>query len=263
VSTSVLGQILARTRALVGERRRSRPLERLLAAAPTPGVPRSLAAALARPGPPNLIGEFKRRSPSRGVIREDLTPASVARAYEAAGAAALSVLTEPEFFGGDLEDLIQARAATSLPAIRKDFVIDPYQIWEARAAGADAVLLIVAALSDPELRILLGAAGQANLDALVEVHDGTELDRALGAGARLLGVNNRDLKTLEVSLEVAIGLAPRIPDDVLAVAESGIRTGADLRRLREAGFDAFLVGEHLMQAQDPGSALAELIRGAS
>jgi indole-3-glycerol phosphate synthase len=197
------------------------------------------------------------------VIREGLPPSTVARAYEAAGAAALSVLTEPEFFGGRLEDLSQARGATSLPALRKDFVVDPYQVWEARSAGADAVLLIVAALSDPELLGLLATAAQASLDALVEVHDATELDRALHAQARLVGVNNRDLNTLEVSLETALRLAPRIPDDVVAVAESGIKTGADLKRLRGAGFDAFLVGEHLMGAPDPGSALAALIQAGS
>jgi indole-3-glycerol phosphate synthase len=263
MSGDVLGEILIRTRARVEERRLRFPLDRLLAAGPTPGPARSFARALARPGGPRLIAEFKRRSPSRGVIREELAPSTVARAYEAGGAAALSVLTEPEFFGGRLEDLSQARGATSLPTLRKDFVVDPYQVWEARSAGADAVLLIAAALSDRELLGLLGTAAQANLDALVEVHDATELDRALKAQARLVGVNNRDLKTLEVSLETALGLAPRIPDEVVAVAESGIKTGADLKRLRDAGFDAFLVGEHLMRAPDPGSALAALIQAGS
>ena len=158
--------------------------------------------------------------------------------------------------------LEEVRAATALPVLRKDFVLDPWQVWEARAAGADAVLLIVAALTDAELRGLLAVTREAGLDALVEVHDRAELDRALAAGSRIVGVNNRDLRTLAVSLETALALAPAIPDDVVAVAESGIRTGADVRRLRDAGFDAFLVGEHLMSAPDPGRALRQLVAEA-
>jgi len=173
------------------------------------------------------------------------------------------VLTDEPFFGGRLAHLTEARSATGLPALRKDFVVDPWQIAEARAAGADAVLLIVAALSDGELRKLLGEAAAIGFDALVEVHDGDELERALAADARLVGVNNRDLRTLAVSLETSLALAPRIPDAVVAVAESGIRSGADLRRLREAGFDACLVGEHLMAAPDPGAALRQLLEEAS
>jgi indole-3-glycerol phosphate synthase len=206
-----------------------------------------------------VIAEHKRRSPSRGAIREDLEPAEVARGYEKAGAAALSVLTDEPFFGGRIEHLVAARAATSLPVLRKDFVVDPWQIWEARAAGADAVLLIVAALEDDELSSLLALAGEAGLDALVEVHDRDELDRALGAGARIVGVNNRNLKTLEVSLDTALSLAPAIPDDVVAVAESGIGTADDIRRLRESGFAGFLIGERLMTAPDPGAALRSLL----
>jgi indole-3-glycerol phosphate synthase len=262
-AASILGRIVAATRARVHEQYRVRPLDALLSSAPTPGLRRSFAPLLGRPGRVNVIAEFKRRSPSKGTLREDLTPASAATAYEAAGATALSVLTEPEFFGGSLDDLRQARAATNLPALRKDFVIDPYQVWEAWIAGADAILLIVAALSAPELRTLLDTAREANLDALVEVHDADELARALEAGATLVGVNNRDLKTLAVSLETSFALAPRIPDDVVAVAESGIRTGEDVRRLRGAGFDAFLVGEHFMTAPDPGAALRELVRDAA
>lgn len=253
---SVLEEIVARTRDRVAERRRAHPIEGVLAA---PGPPRRpFAEALLRSGV-NVIAEFKRRSPSRGVIREDLSPEAAARVYEAAGATALSVLTEEDFFGGSLEDLRAARAATHLPALRKDFLVDTYQVWEARAAGADAVLLIVAVLGDRELRTLLHEARAARLEALVEVHDRAELDRALAAEARLVGVNSRDLKTLEVSLETALSLAPQIPDEVVAVAESGIRQGADVRRLRDAGYDAFLVGEHLMAASDPGDALRTLI----
>jgi indole-3-glycerol phosphate synthase len=224
---------------------------------------RPFTAALAGPGGVRVIAEHKRRSPSRGAIREDLAPADVARAYEKAGAAAISVLTDEPFFGGCLAHLEETRGATALPVLRKDFVVDPWQVWEARAAGADAVLLIVAALGDADLVRVLAAARQANLDALVEVHGRDELDRALAAGARTIGVNNRDLRTLAVSLETSLALAPAIPDEVVAVAESGIRTGADVRLLRDAGFDAFLVGEQLMSAPDPGEALARLLEEAS
>lgn len=261
-SASVLGRIVARTRERLHERRRQRPLDEMLAAAPTPPTRRPFGPALCRDGV-NLIAEFKRRSPSKGVLREDLSAPLVARAYEASGAVALSVLTEEDFFGGHLGDLRQARAATRLPTLRKDFVVDPYQVWEAWIAGADAVLLIVAALSGAELRALIGATREAGLDALVEVHDRPELETALDCGARLLGVNNRDLRTLAVSLETSLDLAPLIPDDVVAVAESGITSGAEVRRLREAGYDAFLVGEHFMTAPDPGGALARLLREAA
>jgi indole-3-glycerol phosphate synthase len=183
----------------------------------------------------------------------------VARGYEEAGAAALSVLTDEPFFGGRIEHLIAAREATRLPVLRKDFVVDPWQVWEARAASADAVLLIVAALGDDELEHLIAEAGEAGMDALVEVHDRSELDRAGRAGARIVGVNNRNLKTMEVSLETALSLARAVPDGLVKVAESGIRTGDDIRRLREAGFDAFLVGERLMGAPDPGAALRSLL----
>jgi indole-3-glycerol phosphate synthase len=257
---SVLDAILERTRVRVAEEQRRRPLDELHEAVRHAPPPRAFAAALARPGRVNVIAEHKRRSPSRGAIREDLAPGDVARRYEAAGAAALSVLTDEAFFGGRLAHLAEARASASLPVLRKDFVVDPWQVWEARAAGADAVLLIVAALADPELRALLAVAAEAGVDALVEVHDGAELERALAAGARVVGVNNRDLKTLAVRLETSLALAPRIPDEVVAVAESGIRSGADVRALRAAGFDAFLVGEQLMSAPDPGAALRQLIQ---
>ena len=260
---SVLDAILARTRERVAAEQERRPLGSSHPSVRAAPPVRSLGAALTRPGRTNVIAEHKRRSPSRGAIREDLLPADVARGYEAAGAAAISVLTDEPFFGGRMAHLEEVRRATALPVLRKDFVLVPWQVWEARAAGADAVLLIVAALTDAELRSLLGVAREAGLDALVEVHDRSELDRALVAGSRIVGVNNRDLKTLAVSLETALSLAPAIPDDVVAVAESGIRTSADLVRLRDAGFDAFLVGEHLMSAPDPGEALKQLLEGAS
>jgi indole-3-glycerol phosphate synthase len=257
----VLGRIVARTRERVQERRKEFPLSRLQGSAPTPGgARRSFAAAVSRPGQLNVIAEFKRRSPSKGVIREDLHPVKVAQAYEVAGAAALSVLTEEQFFGGTLDDLREARGATLLPVLRKDFVVDAYQLWESWYAGADAVLLIVAALTNQELTELHATAHEIGLDALVEVHDRDELRRALAVGARLVGVNNRDLRTMEVSLQTALDLAPHIPDAVTAVVESGIKGPGDVRRLRDAGYDAFLVGEHLMSARDPGAALEELIR---
>ncbi|MGE5126178.1 MAG: indole-3-glycerol phosphate synthase TrpC [Betaproteobacteria bacterium] len=259
---SVLEAILARTRERVEQERRLRPLAELRAAARDAPPARPFAAALSRPGRVNVIAEHKRRSPSRGAIREDLEPGDVARRYEQAGAAALSFLTDEAFFGGRLSHLAEARASASLPLLRKDFLVDRWQVWEARAAGADAVLLIVAALTDGSLRGLLAEAGEAGVDALVEVHDAAELARGLGAGARVVGVNNRDLRTLAVSLAPSLALAPAIPDDVVAVAESGIRSGRDLRELRAAGFDAFLVGEHLMSAPDPGAALLRLIREA-
>jgi indole-3-glycerol phosphate synthase len=256
---SVLDTIVARTRERVAEESARRPVRELQAFAELAPPPRPFAEALARPGKVNVIAEHKRRSPSRGAIREDLEPADVARGYEKAGAAALSVLTDEPFFGGRIEHLVAARGATGLPVLRKDFVVDPWQVWEARAASADAVLLIVAALEDPALKDLLGLAGEVGLDALVEVHDRDELDRALEAGARIVGVNSRNLKTMEVSLDTALSLAPAIPEGVVRVAESGIRTGDDVRRLREAGFDAFLVGERLMSAPDPGAALRQLL----
>jgi indole-3-glycerol phosphate synthase len=256
---SVLDAIVARTRERVARESTLRSMDELRAAAALAPSPRSLTRSLTRAGRINVIAEHKRRSPSRGAIREDLEPADVARGYEQAGAAALSVLTDEPFFGGRIEHLIEARGATRLPVLRKDFVVDAWQVWEARAASADAVLLIVAALRDDELEHLISEAAAAGMDALVEVHDRSELDRARGAGARILGVNSRNLKTMEVSLETALSLAADVPGGLVTVAESGIRTGDDIRRLREAGFDAFLIGERLMSAPDPGVALRSLL----
>jgi indole-3-glycerol phosphate synthase len=260
---STLDAILARTRARLAEDRSRRSLEAVRSAAAEAPPARPFAAALVRPGRVNVIAEHKRRSPSRGPIREDLAPGDVARRYAEAGAAALSVLTDEPCFGGRIEHLVEAREATSLAVLRKDFVVDPWQVFEARSVGADAVLLIVAALADSELGDLLGTASDAGLEALVEVHDAAELERALAAGARIVGVNNRDLRTLAVTLDTSAALAPAIPDDVVAVAESGIRSGADIRRLRDLGFDAFLVGEHLMSSPDPGAALRALLEEAA
>jgi len=260
---NLLARILARTRERVAERRRAFPIDRLQVTAPTPTGRRRFAQAVSRAGRLNVIAEFKRRSPSKGVLREDLPPVQVAQAYEIAGAAALSVLTEEDFFGGSLEDLREARGATLLPTLRKDFIVDPYQIWEAWYAGADAILLIVTALSDAELAGLHATALEVGLDVVVEVHDREELGRALAANARIVGVNSRDLRTLEVDLGTAFALAPLIPSGVVKIAESGIRNGDDLRRLREAGYDAFLVGEQLMTSPDPGLALESLIKSVA
>ena len=257
-----LGEILARTRERVRERKAALPLDQLLGSGPAALTHRAFGHSISRVSV-NVIAEFKRRSPSKGTIREDLTPDDLAVAYEAAGAAALSVLTDADSFGGSLEDLARARAATLLPVLRKDFVVDPYQVWEAASLGADAVLLIVAALTDPELRSLSEAAAGAGLETLVEVHDRAELDRALAVGSLIVGVNNRNLKTMVVDLQTSLDLVGAIPDHVIAVAESGITTGADVRRLLKAGFDAFLVGEHLMRAPDPGLALRALLLDAS
>lgn len=205
-----------------------------------------------------LIAEVKRRSPSAGEIRPDLTAAGVGSVYEHAGANAVSVLTDGGYFGGSLDDLRAVRAAVSLPVLRKDFVISAVQVYEARAAGADAVLLIVRILDDAELGDLVALAGELGMDALVEAHDGDELERALAAGAQVVGINNRDLSTFETDLSVALGLASEVPPDRVLVAESGIRSAEDVDRLGAAGVDAVLVGESLMRADDIGAAAGEL-----
>lgn len=254
----ILDDILARTRVDLAARQGQRPRSAVEADAARMAPARSLANALRRPGEVTCIAEFKRRSPSAGWIAEGADPAAMARAYEAGGARAMSVLTDGPFFGGGLPDLVAARASCGLPILRKDFVVDAYQIVEARAAGADAVLLIVAALGDAELRGLLAAAGQAGLDALVEAHDETEVARAVDAGAVLIGINNRDLRTFTVDRDLAVRMRPRVPADRVIVAESGIRDAADVARLRAASVDAMLVGETLMRAPDPAAALRAL-----
>ncbi len=211
----------------------------------------------------SVIAELKQASPSRGTLRKDYRVREIAQGYEAAGAAAISVLTEEEFFRGSLTDLIDARDAVGLPVLRKDFILDAYQVYESVAAGADALLLIVAALTDAHLRELLQLCQQIQVAALVEVHSEDELDRALAAGARIIGVNNRDLKSLEVKPDTSLRLRSKIPATCLAISESGIKTGVDLRRLAEAGFNAVLIGEHLMTSPDPGKALAELLEDKS
>jgi indole-3-glycerol phosphate synthase len=223
------------------------------------GLPpaRPFAAALAAPGL-QVIAEIKRRSPSAGAIRTSVVPAEQAATYERGGAAALSVLTEPDAFGGSLVDLAAARSATTLPVLRKDFTVHPVQVWEARAAGADAVLLIVAALGDDELEVLLGEARRAGLDALVEAHDALEVERARRAGAALIGVNNRDLMTFRTDLATAEALAPALEGVPVRVAESGVSSPDAAARMAAAGYDAILVGEAVMRSDDPADFITRL-----
>ena len=220
--------------------------------------PRGFAAALRHPSEVRLLAEVKRRSPSAGDIRPGADPVEVAREYAAGGAAALSVLTDREYFGGDLDFLRAVRSAVPVPAIRKDFLIHPVQVWEARAAGADAVLLIVRILEQARLEDLHALARELGMDALVEAHTAEELDRALAAGAALAGVNNRDLDTFVTDLDLCVRLAPRVPPHVTCVGESGIRAAADVDRLGAAGIDAVLVGESLMRQPDLRAAAAAL-----
>lgn len=254
---TVLERILSETRAEVQRRKLATPLAALEATAPM-APRRPFAQALAQPGMA-VIAEFKRRSPSAGSLHEDPDLPQIVGAYERGGARALSVLTEEPNFGGSLEDLQAAKTRCSLPVLRKDFMVDPYQLHEARAAGADAILLIVVALAQADLEDLHSLAGELGLDALVEVHDGEELERAKAAGARLIGVNNRDLRDFSVDVRRTFALLERMPADALVVSESGIATAGQLAELGEAGVDAVLVGEALMRAGDPETTLRELL----
>jgi indole-3-glycerol phosphate synthase len=259
---TVLDRILDARRAAVDHRKRVLPETALKYGAKAATPLRDFTAALSRDGI-NVIAELKPASPSRGVLREPFDAVALARTLEAAGAAALSILTEEEFFHGSLKNLREARKSIALPVLRKDFIFDPWQVWETRANDADSFLLIVAALDYPQLRELIALGRELGMEPLVEVHTSAELDRALEADARILGVNNRDLKTLTVRAETSFELIDRIPDDCIAVSESGLRTHNDLARLRAAGFDAFLIGEHLMLASDPAAALANLLGPAA
>jgi indole-3-glycerol phosphate synthase len=266
VSTDLLGTIVAATRRIVEVREQRESLSSLRDRAHRPpGGTRSgggrFLSAIDRRDRLNVIAECKRRSPSRGVLRADYDPVSIARGYADAGAAAISVLTEPTFFDGSLEHLRAVRAAVEIPVLRKDFVVSEYQILEARVAGADAILLIVAALDRRDLISLAACAAAVGLDALVEVHDVEELTIAIDAGARIIGVNNRNLRTLEVDVKASESIIAQMPRDVVAISESGLRTPGDLARLRQRGYHAFLVGERLMTMPDPGGALKELLAG--
>ena len=259
--SDILQRIVAVKRDEVAQARRRCGLAELQAQAAAAPPARGFAAALrarVEAGHPAVIAEVKKASPSKGVLREHFGPADIARSYESGGAACLSVLTDERFFQGCAAYLQQARESCSLPVLRKDFLIDPYQVVEARAMGADCVLLIAACLDDGLMSELEACATEQGLDVLVEVHDGEELERALRLRTPLIGVNNRNLRTFEVSLDTTIGLLPRVPGDRLLVTESGILARADVQRMRLAGVHAFLVGEAFMRAPDPGQALRDL-----
>jgi len=259
----ILAAIVAATERSVEVRAAALPLAELeRRAAGVATRPMAFKSAVSAADRINVIAECKRRSPSRGVLRADYDPAVIARGYTEAGAAAISVLTEATFFDGSLEHLAAVRDTTDRPLIRKDFIVTRYQVVESKAAGADAILLIVAALTPPVLKELHAAATDAGLGVLVEVHALPEIETALAAGAEVIGVNNRDLRTLAVDTEISERAVDFIPEHVVAIAESGLKSGADLLRLRAAGYDAFLIGERLMAAQDPARALAELLKDA-
>jgi indole-3-glycerol phosphate synthase len=262
---SILQRILAVKRREVEVARERMPLsemrQRALDAPPPRGFERALRARIAA-GKPGIIAEIKRASPSKGLIRANLDPAAIAASYEAHGAACLSVLTDREFFGGSADDLRAARAACSLPVLRKDFIVDEYQVLEARCWGADCILLIIDAAPDPELARFETAARELGMDVLVESHDGGQLARALQLSTALIGINNRDLRTFETRLETTLDLVPRVPPGRLLITESGISKGADYRRLQAANVSAYLVGSAFMAADDPGSELDKLFFSA-
>lgn len=262
----ILKKILRRKAEELGERARRLSLrelsQRVDSAPPTRGFASSLKARITR-GEPAVIAELKRASPSKGVLRQEYYPAEIAISYEEHGASAISVLTDQAFFQGTDEHLVQARNACGLPCLRKDFIIDEYQVYEARAMGADCILLIVAALGDAQLVEIAGLASHLEMDVLVEVHDDGELERALALGTRLIGINNRNLRTFETSVETTLRLCHRIPDNRIVVTESGINNREEVARLRSNGVHAFLVGEAFMTAPDPGKQLAMLFGSGS
>src|SRR6202171_203553 len=257
-SGTVLDRILHARRVEVDHRKRVLPEAALRYGVNAATPLRDFPSALTRDSL-NIIAELKPASPSKGILRDPFHPVELARTWEPAGPAVLSVLTEGEFFRGSLKNLRDARNAVKLPVFRKDFIFDPWQVWETRANDADSFLLILAALDDALLRDLLALGREIGMEPLVEIHTVQELDRALGAGSRIVGVNNRDLKTLSVHVETSFELIDRIPDECIAVSESGLRSHDDLVKLRAAGFDAFLVGESLMLSSDPGATLAQFL----
>lgn len=263
---TVLDKILVRKAEEVAERKTVSTFAdvkaQALAASPARGFIKALQAKVDQ-GLPAVIAEVKKASPSKGVIREQFDPVAIAKCYEQAGAACLSVLTDKDFFMGSETFLQQARAACALPVLRKEFIIDPWQVWETRALGADAMLLIVMALEHSQLHTLYQAGIEAGLDVLVEVHDEAELAWALELDQALIGVNNRDLKTFDTHLDVSLRLRDQVPAERLLVSESGIHTPADVQRLREANLQAFLVGEAFMRFADPGEGLQQLFFGRS
>lgn len=260
---NILDEIITVKRTRVAEAMRARPLDELretIRLRGLPDTPKALSRAINANAGTSIIAEFKRRSPSKGMIRPGAAPATVARWYEAGGAAAISVLTEEDFFDGSLVDLQAIRESVSLPLLRKDFIFDEYQIYETAIAGADAILLIAAALNDESLRRLrMLAEDELGLDALVEVHSSDEMHRAVNSGAKLIGVNNRDLTTFAVSLDTSIELAREAPPDCTLVSESGLENAIDLNRLGQLGYKGFLIGEWLMRSEKPEKSLRRLL----
>ncbi len=257
----ILDEIMAVKRQEVAAAIKRKPLAAMRADAESRVLTRDFVGAMRKKiaaGQAAVIAEVKKASPSKGVLRADFIPADIAQSYAEHGAACLSVLTDSQFFQGSTEYLKQARASCDLPVLRKDFLVDAYQVYEARAMGADCILLIAACLDDAQMQAFEALAMSLDMAVLVEVHDRTELDRVLKLRTPLLGINNRNLKTFEVSLETTLGLRAAVPADRLLITESGVSTAADVRRLREAGIQAFLVGEAFMRADDPGQALATL-----
>ena len=262
-ASNFLENILAHKEKEVAERARHLPLTALRRRVEVASPPRSFVAAIQnriRAGGTAVIAEIKKASPSKGVLRADFKPADIAKSYEEHGATCLSVLTDAEFFQGADEHLQQARAACALPVLRKDFIVDPYQVYEARALGADCILLIVAALRDGPMREFAQLAGDLGMDVLVEVHDAVELERALVLETPLIGINNRNLRCFETRLETTVDLAPRVPPNRIVVSESGIRTPADVALLGTHAVQVFLVGESFMRAPNPGQKLEELFK---
>jgi len=254
----LLTRIVSHKREELAEAQKKLPLQTLQRMAQTQAAPRDFRCALTTGANIAVIAELKKSSPSAGVLREDFDPAALAKNYAAHGAAALSILTDEKFFGGNLANLQKARAVCALPILRKDFILHPYQIGEARAFGADAILLIVAMLDRTQLIELLLATAESGMQALAEVHNEAELDRVLLAGADLIGINNRDLRTFEVTLETTERLSKLVPASCVCVAESGMKSRRDVERMAACGVDAILVGSHLMRQADPGAALVEL-----
>jgi len=257
----ILDRIVQAKRAELVRTKEANPIRRLIERASAAPPPHDLPSALRKAGTVNVIAEVKRASPSRGEIHAGADPVATAREYAEAGAAAISVLTDARFFLGAPEHLSGARAAVPLPIIRKDFLFDEYQIYESRALGADGLLLIARIIDAKSLQMLIGVTRSLHMEALVEVHSEDDLRKALDCGAAIIGVNNRDLGTMQVSLDTSLRLAPLLTPEVVRVSESGIETGADISRLRQAGYDAFLIGERLMREASPGRKLAELIAG--
>ena len=261
--TDILSEIVDHKRQEIAAAKAAIPEAELRAKLATAPPPRDFFSALAARGPVALIAEVKRASPSAGLIRADFDPVAIARTYEHHGATCISVLTDAKFFQGDLEDLRRVRGAVGVPVLRKDFILDFYQLLEARAAGADAVLLIAECLDDCQLRSLYNQATELGMAPLVELYEPKNLPRVLDAGATLIGVNNRDLRSFKTDLEHVIRLRASVPDECLLVAESGIRTAADVEKLRASGIDAMLVGESLMRSADIGAAVDALLRRAT